>query len=109
MLKFLLFYCETDVYRDGDRCLIAKTGCDTCPVNMLQIYITSANIRVDSKEYIFRALTFCKKDNCYKLRESKSLSYSRAREVLLNMLESIGLNKQLFGLHSLRSGGDGYS
>jgi hypothetical protein len=59
---------------------------------MLQIYINSANIKDDCNRYIFRALTFCKKDN-----------YSQ--EVLPNMLESNGLNNKFFGLHILRPGG----
>ena len=31
--------------------------------------------------------------------------YCRAREVLLDRLTDMGLDKKLFGLHSLRSGG----
>ena len=47
-----------------------------------------------------------KKDNSYKLRSlNRPLCYTRAREILLSALESLGLNKKLFGLHSLRSGG----
>jgi hypothetical protein len=34
------------------------------------------------------------------------VSCSRDREILFNMLQSIGLNKQPFGFHSLRSDGD---
>ncbi|XP_060579452.1 uncharacterized protein LOC132736355 [Ruditapes philippinarum] len=33
------------------------------------------------------------------------LSYTRARELILDMFEHIGLDKSKFGLHSLRSGG----
>ena len=33
------------------------------------------------------------------------LSYTRVREVMLEMLEAIGLDKRQFGLHSLRAGG----
>ena len=42
--------------------------------------------------------------NSYKLRSGK-LSYTTAREILLSALETLGLNKKYFGLHSLRSGG----
>ena len=44
-------------------------------------------------------------ENTYKLRGSSPLSYTRAREIVLSALESIGLNKKSFGLHSLRAGG----
>lgn len=33
------------------------------------------------------------------------MSYTRAREILLSTLESIGLDKRQFGLNSLRAGG----
>ena len=39
------------------------------------------------------------------LRKSGPISYTRARELLLSVLESIDLEKHHFGLHSLRSGG----
>ena len=42
--------------------------------------------------------------NSCKLRSGK-LSYTTAREILLSALETLGLNKKYFGLHSLRSGG----
>ena len=47
----------------------------------------------------------CKKSKSYKLRGLKPLSYTRVREIILSALESIGLDKSKFGLHSLRSGG----
>ena len=42
--------------------------------------------------------------NSYKLRSGK-LSYTTARDILLSVLETLGLTKKYFGLHSLRSGG----
>ena len=36
---------------------------------------------------------------------NKPLSYTRSRELLLEAVSAIGLDKTLFGLHSLRSGG----
>jgi len=71
---------------------------------MLSRYCVLANIAPDSTDYLFRPLCFCKSTNTYKLRQGK-LSYSTARETLLSALETLGLNKKHFGLHSLRSGG----
>ena len=34
-----------------------------------------------------------------------SLSYSRLRELLLEMISSLGMDPKLFGMHSLRAGG----
>ena len=43
--------------------------------------------------------------NGFKLRQAGSISYTRVRELVLTLLESIGLDRKQFGLHSLRSGG----
>lgn len=72
---------------------------------MLERYLYMCKIDNNSDEFIFRSLSFCKKSQCFKLRGNNPLSYTRAREVLLAALESIGLDKSKFGLHSLRSGG----
>lgn len=59
-----------------------------------------------SEEFIFRSILYCKKSKSYKLRNgNKPLSYTRAREILLEALKSLGLESGNFGLHSLRSGG----
>ncbi len=103
-IKLFLEASKTDVYREGREVIISKTDNITCPVNMLNRYLSSANIDSDSTDFIFRPLCFCKSVNNYKLRAGK-LSYTTARDILLEALDSIGLNKKLFGLHSLRSGG----
>jgi hypothetical protein len=95
---------KTDAYREGRDVLISKTNTPTCPVNMLLRYLYLAEIPADSTDYIFRPLCFCKSVNSYKLRSGK-LSYTTARKILLSALETLGLNKKYFGLHSLRSGG----
>ena len=95
---------KTDIYREGKDVVIARTGKSTCPVLMLEKYLAMANIKSDSLDFIFRPLCFCKTSNSYKLRSGK-LSYTTAREILLSALEMLGLNKKMFGLHSLRSGG----
>jgi integrase len=103
-VKLFLESSKTDVYREGRDVLISKTNTPTCPVNMLLRYFYLAEIPADSTDYIFRPLCFCKSVNSYKLRSGK-LSYTTAREILLSALETLGLNKKYFGLHSLRSGG----
>ena len=54
-------------------------------------------------EYIFRSVYYCKSSGRYQLRKTGPISYTRARELLLSVLECIGLEKHHFGLHSLRS------
>ena len=83
--------------------VIARTGTATCPVAMLERYITAAQISSSSKLHLFRAITSTKHGE--RLRPSGSLSYTRMRELLLAKLEQIGYDKSQFGLHSLRAGG----
>lgn len=96
---------KTDVYKEGSTVVISRTPNDTCPVAMLEKYLRKANIMPSSEEFIFRSILYCKKSKSYQLRNgNKPLSYTRAREILLDALKSLGLESGNFGLHSLRSG-----
>lgn len=96
---------KTDQLREGNSVLIVRTNSDICPVHMLKAYLLQANIANNSQEFIFRSVTFCNSTNTYILRGSSPLSYTRARELLLDALGSLGFDKSKFGLHSLRAGG----
>ena len=97
---------KTDVYRDGNKLYIAKTGSDLCPVSILKLYLEKAKISSD-EDYIFRQLSHLKSANDYKLRSAnKPISYTTMREQLKAILLKIGKeNVSDFSLHSLRSGG----
>ena len=96
---------KTDQFRDGSRLVIARSGSITCPVRMLERYLQLAEIDLATPRdrLLFRALVKTKLG--YKLRDSGGLSYTRAREIVLEMLGEAGYDKTVFGLHSLRSGG----
>lgn len=97
---------KTDVYRRGNDVLIASTGKSTCPVYWTKLYLQLAELSDKPDKFIFRSLRYLKSQKCHKLCViNKPLSYTRAREILLEALSSIGLNSKLFSLHSLRSGG----
>lgn len=104
-VKLFLFKSKTDIYREGRDVVIARTGSVTCPVNMLERYLKLADIQKTSREFIFRPLYLCKSENTFKLRPTGQLTYTRAREIFISALQSIGLDHKKFGLHSLRSGG----
>lgn len=97
---------KTDVYRDGNKLYIAKTGSDLCPVSILQFYLEKAKI-ISDDEYIFRQMSYLKSVNDYKLRSvNRPISYTTMREQLKLVLLKIGKkNVSEFSLHSLRSGG----
>jgi integrase len=96
---------KTDQFKTGTCVNVSRTENITCPYNMLKLYLQVAAISDDSNCFIFRAVSFCKKSGTFKLRNTGPLSYTRAREVLLQALESVGMDKSKFSLHSLRSGG----
>ena len=91
---------KTDQYRDGAWVVIARTQSDLV---MLERYMKLARIEGSFEKHLFRGLTVTK--NGSKLRPSGGLSYTRMRELVLEKLGEVGLDKSKFGLHSLRSGG----
>ena len=73
---------------------------------ILSNYVRQAKFTDDSDLFLFRALVFKRKSKNHILRNTnKPLSYTRTREIVLNAFKSIGLQKEKFGLHSLRAGG----
>lgn len=95
---------KTDVYREGNKAIIARTDNATCPVNMVLRYMSAARMDHNSGGLLIRQLVFQKNYNTYVLG-NKGISYSRCREIFLEALKALGYDSKLFGLHSLRSGG----
>ena len=94
---------KTDTLRHGSSVSIAATGEITCPKLCLLNYFEAAKIPPDSENFIFRPII--KTSSGYKLDKKRKLSYTRTREIFLERLQDLGLDKSKFGLHSLRSGG----
>ena len=63
----------------GDRVPIVRLGLSTCPVSMLERYFRVAKIDLSSEQYLFRPIVSTK--NGESLRLSRSLSYTRMREL----------------------------
>ena len=95
---------KTDIYRNGKTVMLAKTGHITCPFSLLSRYVQVANIDLSSNLKFFLTLHFSRSKASYALR-STGISYTRAREVVLDAFCQLGYPAKLFGLHSLRSGG----
>lgn len=95
---------KTDVYREGNSAIIARTDNATCPVNMVLRYVSAARMDHNSGGLLIRQLVFQKNYNTYALG-NKGISYSRCREIFLEALKALGYDSKLFGLHRLRSGG----
>jgi len=94
---------KTDQCRDGAHIVIPRANSQICPVTMLERYMSLTGASSSSDKFIFRGLS--KTRDGYRLRASGGLSYSCVREMVLEKLIALGLDKQKFGLHSLHSGG----
>ena len=51
---------KTDIYRNGNVVVLAKTGHITCPFSLLSRYVQIANIDLSSDLKFFRTLHFFK-------------------------------------------------
>lgn len=80
--------------REGAWVVIARTGSNLCPVAMLERYAALSGVTGDQNKCLFRGLHTTGKVS--KLRSSGVLSYTRAREVILDMLSAIGLQKTIW-------------
>ena len=104
---FLTLFVEsskTDQERNGETVYIARTRKATCPYDMLRSYISIANIPPDDDNYIFRPLVRLKAG--HRMKDArKPISYTTARECVMEAIGSIGLNRKMFGTHSFRRGG----
>ena len=69
----------------------------------MERYYAMAGVELSSAERLFRAIVHTKEGD--KLRKSGVLSYSRLME-LLTKIEQLGMDPKLFGMHSLRAGGE---
>ena len=103
-IRLFIRKSKTDQLKCGTWLVIAKTGKDTCPIKFLCMYLSAFHIPPNSDEFIFRKVSYLKKSDTYILRKGDHISYTRAREILLENLRKIGLDSSKFGLHSLRSG-----
>ncbi|XP_021353759.1 uncharacterized protein LOC110450524 [Mizuhopecten yessoensis] len=97
-------HSKTDVYRDGDYVVIARTYTKPCPVCNLERYVALAGLIPGSDWYLFRSIT--RTSEGFRLHnDNKPLSYTRVRELFIQVFSPFVPDISKYGLHSLRSGG----
>ena len=102
--KYLAIFIESrknDQFREGHWVFIIRTDSPTWPVKLTERFLSTG--KHSSDDPVFRKVTRHPQSGTEYLRGS--MTYSRAREHLAEMLSEIGLNAQEYGLHSLRAGG----
>ena len=105
-LKIFIEKSKPDIYRNGNWIYIARVNSKLCPVATLQRYLNMAKLNENSEEFIFRSITSHRNHQQRTLRKKNvPLSYTKARELLLDVVTAVGMLREKFALHSLRSGG----
>ena len=97
---------KTDIYRDGNSVVIARSANKYCPVHNLELFLSWCDFHSsnDSDSFIFR--NFKRTKTSYELRkDDKPLTYTRMRELFRSALQPFVTDVNKYGLHSLRSGG----
>lgn len=94
---------KTDVYRHGNEVLIAKGSSSACPYSILHKYLTVAGLSVHSNEFLFKP-AFRSNNTSALIKKNKRLSYTRAKECIVEKLKLVAPNLKL-GTHSLRASG----
>ena len=103
-MKVFIESSKTDQDVDGETAYIARTYRSTCPYKSLKRYLRAARIEKSDTTFIFRP-TVRVKDGHRLKNVTKPISYTTARENVMETIKSIGLDRKLFGLHSFRRGG----
>lgn len=96
---------KTDQLRMGDKVIIATIpGSNSCPVSILNKYLSSAGLLNMSGEYLFRPLS--KTVSGHKLVcQNKPISYTTIREAFKSSFKNIVSDINQYSTHSLRAGG----
>ena len=100
MIKFR--HSKTDLWRQGDEVVVARTANKTYPAARLECYMQVTGMSWEDECFLFRLIQATK--NGQKLRKSGKVSYSCLREAF-KKISDLGLRPEEFGLHSLRAGG----
>ena len=89
MVKIQIPRSKTDQSRKGDEVVIAMSWDGTCPVQMLEKYIKTGKIRMDSKLFLFCQIT--KLGKVEYLRDGGAMSYTTIRGNSRRKLKNLGI------------------
>ena len=92
---------KNDQYREGSKNLVTALDSYACPVQLTSILINHAEL-VDGNRPLFSAVSVQDGREVY---GSTPISYQSLRKGMLEVFREVGLPKEKFGTHSMRSGG----
>lgn len=77
---------KTDIYRDGQWKVIARTESEMCSVKYLEMFFKWCGFSSNGSDFIFRNMS--KTKSGYKVRNgNKTLTYTRMRELFIEAFE----------------------
>ena len=102
--KIFIEKSKMDICRNGNWIYVARANSELCPVATLQRYLNIAKINENSTEFIFRSITSHRNHQHRTLKKKNvPLSYTRARELFLDVVTAAGMEREEFSLHNLHS------
>ena len=96
---------KTDQHREGHVVYISRIKSECCPVKYLEVYLQKALLYVSNDKESPLICRIFKTKSGHKISKTKGISYSRIREIFKGYISEITTTPEIFGLHSLRSGG----
>ena len=102
-LEVLVRKSKTDRYHQGNTVYIAKTSGPSCPHSLLLCFYSLAGTEPLTEAYIFQPISSL--TNGGKKKSNRPIGYSSYREIIKKALAAVGEIPEMFGTHSLRSGG----
>ena len=104
-LEITLEKSKCDQHRDGHIIYISKLNSKYCPVKLVKTFLElcKVNVTTDLETFLIPRLFKTKKGHT--VSKTLGISYTRAREIFVERLKDCNLKSDLYGLHSLRSGG----
>ena len=102
-LEVLVRKSKTDRYHQGNTVYIAKNG-PACPHSLLLRFYSLAGIEPLTEAYIFQPISSLTTKGG-KTKSNRPIGYSSYREIIKKALVAVGEIPEMFGTHSLRSGG----
>ena len=104
LMSIFIKKSKTDIYRDGQWVVIARTNSRLCPVKNLEMFFRWCGFTEGCTDFIFCNLS--KTKNGHKVRNGdKALTYTRMRELFIEVFRGFVPDISKYGLHSLRAGG----
>ena len=101
-MKFQILSSKTDVYRKGKTVFLAKQAGLYSVFNLLMAYMRKGNLNVGENKFLFGKIVRARSH--FSIDGSSFISHSKCRDIIKQKVRSIGLDPNLYGTHSCRSG-----